>query len=154
MPRAEQNQGQPRPGGGKHRVRSQEHPTGKRALRFQKKITFRRIALLSEKLQEFRSCRSYRIKKSELYSGPSLIQIAKDTSFFAIMAVGMTFVIITGGIDLSVGATYAIASVCGALVLSQFGAEGGTGSVLLGILVTIGVGILGGLLNGSMIVAF
>ncbi len=38
--------------------------------------------------------------------------------------------------------------------LSQFGAEGGTGSVLLGILVTIGVGILGGLLNGSMIVAF
>jgi ribose/xylose/arabinose/galactoside ABC-type transport system permease subunit len=60
------------------------------------------------------------------------------------MAVGMTFVIITGGIDLSVGATYAIASAYRALVLSQFGAEGGTGSVLLGILVTIGVGILGG----------
>jgi hypothetical protein len=39
--------------------RSQEHSTGKRACRFQKKITFWRIALLSEKLQEFRS---YRIK--------------------------------------------------------------------------------------------
>ena len=36
------------------------------------------------------------------------------------MAVGMTFVIITGGIDLSVGATYALASVCGALVLTQY----------------------------------
>jgi ribose/xylose/arabinose/galactoside ABC-type transport system permease subunit len=84
----------------------------------------------------------------------TLIQIAKDTSFFAIMAVGMTFVIITGGIDLSVGATYALASVCGALVMSQYGAAGGFGSVLLGILVTMGVGLLGGLLNGSMIVAF
>jgi hypothetical protein len=81
---------------------------------------------------------------NKFFNLPTLIQIAKDTSFFAIMAVGMTFVIITGGIDLSVGATYAIASACRALVLSQFGAEGGTGSVLLGILVTIGVGILGG----------
>ena len=81
---------------------------------------------------------------NKFFNLPTLIQIAKDTSFFAIMAVGMTFVIIAGGIDLSVGATYAIASACRALVLSQFGAEGGTGSVLLGILVTIGVGILGG----------
>jgi ribose/xylose/arabinose/galactoside ABC-type transport system permease subunit len=66
----------------------------------------------------------------------------------------MTFVIITGGIDLSVGATYALASVCGALVLAQFGGSGGLGAVLIGILVTIGIGILGGFLNGWMIVAF
>jgi ribose/xylose/arabinose/galactoside ABC-type transport system permease subunit len=66
----------------------------------------------------------------------------------------MTFVIITGGIDLSVGAIYAIASVCGALVLSQYGASGGMGAVLIGILVTVVVGIVGGLLNGSMIVGF
>jgi ribose/xylose/arabinose/galactoside ABC-type transport system permease subunit len=91
---------------------------------------------------------------NKFFNAQTLIQIAKDTSFFAIMAVGMTFVIITGGIDLSVGAIYAIASVCGALVLSQFGSDGGAGSVLLGILVTVGVGVLGGLLNGSMIVAF
>src|SRR5262252_9668547 len=91
---------------------------------------------------------------NKFFNPKTLVQIAKDTSFFAIMAVGMTFVIITGGIDLSVGATYALASVCGALVLTQFGAAGGTGAVLLGIFVTIGVGILGGFLNGSMIVAF
>jgi ribose transport system permease protein len=91
---------------------------------------------------------------NKFFNPRTLIQIAKDTSFFAIMAVGMTFVIITGGIDLSVGATYALASVCGALVLAQFGGSGGSGAVLIGILVTIGVGILGGLLNGSMIVAF
>jgi ribose/xylose/arabinose/galactoside ABC-type transport system permease subunit len=91
---------------------------------------------------------------NKFFNPRTLIQIAKDTSFFAIMAVGMTFVIITGGIDLSVGATYALASVCGALVLAQFGGSGGAGAVIIGILVTIGVGILGGLLNGSMIVAF
>src|SRR6516225_1154073 len=91
---------------------------------------------------------------NKFFNPKTLVQIAKDTSFFAIMAVGMTFVIITGGIDLSVGATYALASVCGALVLTQFGAGGGIGAVLLGILVTIGVGILGGFLNGAMIVAF
>ena len=91
---------------------------------------------------------------NKFFNPRTLIQIAKDTSFFAIMAVGMTFVIITGGIDLSVGATYALASVCGALVLTQFGGSGGPGAVILGILVTIGIGILGGFLNGSMIVGF
>src|SRR5580704_1472707 len=91
---------------------------------------------------------------NKFFNAKTLVQIAKDTSFFAIMAVGMTFVIITGGIDLSVGATYALASVCGALVLTQFGGSGGPGAVILGILVTIGIGILGGFLNGSMIVGF
>ncbi|HYY27441.1 MAG TPA: hypothetical protein VE860_05840, partial [Chthoniobacterales bacterium] len=35
---------------------------------------------------------------NKFFNAQTLIQIAKDTSFFAIMAVGMTFVIITGGI--------------------------------------------------------
>jgi ribose transport system permease protein len=91
---------------------------------------------------------------NKFFNAQTLIQIAKDTSFFAIMAVGMTIVIITGGIDLSVGSTYALASVCGALFLAQYGASGGLGPVLVGILITIGVGVLAGLLNGAMIVAF
>jgi len=91
---------------------------------------------------------------NKFFNAKTLVQIAKDTSFFAIMAVGMTFVIITGGIDLSVGATYALAYVCGAIFLNQAGSSGGIGGTLFGILVTIGVGVLGGLANGSMIVAF
>src|ERR1700704_174420 len=35
---------------------------------------------------------------NKFFNLPTLIQIAKDTSFFAIMAVGMTFVIITGAL--------------------------------------------------------
>src|SRR6516162_7861761 len=91
---------------------------------------------------------------NKFFNLKSLVQIAKDTSFFAIMAVGMTFVIITGGIDLSVGATYALASVCGAIVLNQSGSSGNVAGALLGVMVTIGVGVLGGLANGAMIVAF
>jgi ribose/xylose/arabinose/galactoside ABC-type transport system permease subunit len=49
---------------------------------------------------------------NKFFNPTTIVQIAKDTSFFAIMAVGMTIVIITGGIDLSIGSIYALASVC------------------------------------------
>jgi len=41
------------------------------------------------------------VKLNKFFNAETLTQIAKDTSFFAIMAVGMTMVIITAGIDLS-----------------------------------------------------
>jgi ribose transport system permease protein len=47
----------------------------------------------------------------------TLIQMATDASAFAIMGVGMTVVIISGGIDLSVGAIYALSGVTMAMVL-------------------------------------
>jgi ribose/xylose/arabinose/galactoside ABC-type transport system permease subunit len=91
---------------------------------------------------------------NKFFNARTIVQIAKDTSFFAIMAVGMTVVIITGGIDLSVGAIYALASVSGALVFSPYGPSGGGGATVIGILVTIGVATLLGFLNGAMITAF
>ena len=51
----------------------------------------------------------------------TLVQTATDASFFAIMAVGATFVIISGGIDLSVGSVYALAGVTMALALRALG---------------------------------
>src|SRR2546423_4220938 len=47
----------------------------------------------------------------------TLIQVATETSFFAIMAVGMAMVIISGGIDLSVGSIYALCGTTMALLL-------------------------------------
>ena len=89
---------------------------------------------------------------NKFFNPETLTQIAKDTSFFAIMAIGMTFVIITGGIDLSVGSTYAVAAVAGALVMSPYGPSGGNTATALGVLTTIGVAVLAGFLNGAMIV--
>jgi ribose/xylose/arabinose/galactoside ABC-type transport system permease subunit len=95
--------------------------------------------------------------KNKFLNAQNLAQLAKDTSFVAIMAVGMTFVIIAGQIDLSVGAVYALASVLGALVLQQFGPDGAhAGSPLLGAglgaLTCLGIGLLCGGLNGGMVV--
>jgi ribose/xylose/arabinose/galactoside ABC-type transport system permease subunit len=98
------------------------------------------------------------VEKNKFLNPRTLIQLAKDTSFVAIMAVGATFVIISGGIDLSVGAIYALVSVLSALVFHRFGPEiseasGNSGGILFGTLVCLGAGIFCGLCNGAMIVA-
>src|SRR5690349_18918648 len=51
----------------------------------------------------------------------TLMQVATDASFFAVMAVGMCMVIISGGIDLSVGSIYALAGVLTGLLLHKMG---------------------------------
>src|SRR5277367_1919558 len=63
---------------------------------------------------------------------------------FALVALGMCFVIMTGGIDLSVGATAALGSVVSAL-LSPYG-------IIIGTLGGVGAGLCVGLLNGFFIV--
>jgi ribose transport system permease protein len=96
-------------------------------------------------------------EKNKFLNVDSLAQLAKDTSFIAIMAVGATLVIIAGGIDLSVGAIYALSAVTAALFLNKYGPDGANASawfsVPLGILVCVGIGTLCGLANGAMIVA-
>jgi ribose/xylose/arabinose/galactoside ABC-type transport system permease subunit len=82
----------------------------------------------------------------------TLIQTATDASFFAVMAVGATFVIISGGIDLSVGSVYALAGVSMALLLRALGPMGDAQTVLVGLLVCLGVGLVCGLANGVMVV--
>jgi ribose transport system permease protein len=99
------------------------------------------------------------VEKNKFFNAQNLAQLAKDTSFIAIMAVGATFVIISGGIDLSVGAIYALASVVAATVFYRYGPDGpaGNGSaglgVLFGVLTCVGVATFCGFINGGMIVA-
>src|SRR5258707_2717109 len=81
---------------------------------------------------------------NKFFNAKALVQIAKDTSFFAIMAVGMTFVIITGGIDLFIGSMEALAFVCGALVVSPYRSSCGGGATVLGLVLTDGVAPLPG----------
>jgi ribose/xylose/arabinose/galactoside ABC-type transport system permease subunit len=84
--------------------------------------------------------------------------LANNASFFAIMAIGEAFVIITGGIDLSVGAIYCLSAVSGAMFLSYFGPAGLGAShsalwvVPAAIFLCISVGTLCGFLNGAGIV--
>jgi ribose/xylose/arabinose/galactoside ABC-type transport system permease subunit len=85
----------------------------------------------------------------------NLIVVLTQASFIAIMAVGMTCVIILGGIDLSVGSIYALSAVAGAMALSGLASwEGGRAAVGVGeslavaMVVCCGVGAICGFLNG------
>src|SRR3954469_9673372 len=82
----------------------------------------------------------------------TLIQTATDASFFAIMAVGATVVIISGGIDLSVGSIYALAGVATAMVLRSIGPADPLTTIALGLAVSIGIGLLCGAINGGLVV--
>lgn len=82
----------------------------------------------------------------------TLIQTATDASFFAIMAVGATIVIISGGIDLSVGSIYALAGVSTAMVLRAHDPGNPFATPMLGLAVAIGVGLACGFVNGVMVV--
>jgi ribose/xylose/arabinose/galactoside ABC-type transport system permease subunit len=82
----------------------------------------------------------------------TLIQVGTDASFFAIMAVGATIVIISGGIDLSVGSIYALAGVAMAMALRAAATESPIATLVIGLAVAVGVGLVCGALNGLMVV--
>jgi ribose transport system permease protein len=82
----------------------------------------------------------------------TLIQTATDASFFAIMAVGATFVIISGGIDLSVGSIYALAGVTTAMILRSAGPLDPITAIALGLTVSVGIGLACGAINGALVV--
>src|SRR4051794_41593345 len=75
----------------------------------------------------------------------NLLNIAEQTSINAIVAVGMTFVILSGGIDLSVGSMVALAGV----VLGTALKDGQPLAVALTL--ALAVGLISGLTNGALI---
>lgn len=76
---------------------------------------------------------------------PNLLNIAQQTSINAIVAVGMTFVIVSGGIDLSVGSIVAISGVVLGVALQD-------GQALpLALAAAVGAGVGCGLINGAIV---
>jgi ribose/xylose/arabinose/galactoside ABC-type transport system permease subunit len=89
---------------------------------------------------------------NNFWNANTLIQTLTDASFFAIMAIGATLVIITGGIDLSVGSIYALSGVSMALALRAAGPMSPVALALLGLTVCVGIGLVCGLINGALVV--
>src|SRR3989442_10063354 len=78
--------------------------------------------------------------------------IGADMSLVLIMALGQTFVIISGGIDLSTGFVMGMASVAAALVMSNLGSRVPLPVVVLaGAAAGLGIGLIPGLVNGVII---
>lgn len=76
--------------------------------------------------------------------------IIQNASILAVLAVGMTFVIITSGIDLSIGSVLVFSGVVAAIVMRELGGDG-WGTAVVGILVSIASGLFWGLFNGFLV---
>jgi len=76
----------------------------------------------------------------------NLSNILRQASMIGVVAIGMTFVILIGGIDLSVGATVALTAMFATLLSES--------NIVIIILVPVIAGALIGLLNGTMISSF
>ena len=78
----------------------------------------------------------------------NLSSVARQTAVINIIAIGMTLVIISGGIDLSIGSVLAFSGVCGTLLMAR--GIGVVPSTLLGTL----SGVVWGLVNGLIVTQF
>src|SRR5262249_15699698 len=86
----------------------------------------------------------------------NLLNIANQIAIIAIMAIGMTMVVITGGIDLSVGSLLALGAVTSTLLIRDLaGAENAStpSTVLCGAAAIVSCGIIG-LISGFFVTTF
>lgn len=78
-------------------------------------------------------------------SRTNIVNVLNQVSILAVVTLGASIVIFTGGFDLSAGAVVALSGVIGALVVDQ------TGSVPQAVAMGIGTGLLVGLINGFFV---
>lgn len=76
----------------------------------------------------------------------NLTNVLRQGSVYAIMATGMSFAIMTGGIDLSQGSVLAVVSVVASMIINK-----GEGSIFLAVVVGLMIGAAIGCLNGILV---
>lgn len=81
-----------------------------------------------------------------------ITQIAVNAAIYLVLGVGMTYVIITAGIDLSIGSVLVLASVAaGEYNIHHGGATSGWGTVAVSVLIALAVGAAWGALQGAVV---
>lgn len=80
----------------------------------------------------------------------NFFSIMSDAAILLVLAVGATYVIITAGIDLSVGSVLVFASVISAKVMAAIGGDG-FWTLAVGLIVAIASGAVWGLINGFLV---
>lgn len=77
----------------------------------------------------------------------NVLNMVRQCSINGLLAVGMTFVLITGGIDLSVGSILSFSAIVGC----SFIQEGSPHPPIVCILIAVGIGVAIGLINGILV---
>lgn len=88
---------------------------------------------------------------SSFLSGTNIANVVTRSAFIAIIAVGATFVISSGGLDLSVGSMMAFVTGIMILTMNRLEPSMGANAILVGAGVGLVVGALCGLLNGLIV---
>jgi ribose transport system permease protein len=93
------------------------------------------------------------LMNSNFLSYANVTNVLARSAFIGIIAVGMTFVITAGGLDLSVGSMAAFIAGLMILVMNLLvpSMGGGVSVILVGMLVALGAGLVAGLINGILI---
>lgn len=78
------------------------------------------------------------------FSGTNFTNVARQSSVLALISIGQTFTIVSGGIDLSVGSLLALVSVLGSMQMVAFG-------LVPGVLGGVAAATLAGAVNGWLI---
>ncbi len=81
------------------------------------------------------------------FTGENISDMLAETAVLAICAVGMMTVMVTGGIDLSIGAIMALSAMVGGTVLKN---NQSLPTIVI-VLIAIGIGIVCGLINGTLV---
>ena len=84
--------------------------------------------------------------KGAFVSGGNIINISRQVSYYGIASIGMTFVILIAGIDLSIGSIITLVNVICAFMMVNMGLN-----MWVAILISLIVATAIGLLNGSMV---
>lgn len=82
----------------------------------------------------------------DFFTARNFAQIGIQAAVVAVLAFGQTFVIVSGGIDLSVGSVAALAGIVGGYVATTLAFPG-----IVGLLAALGAGVAMGLVNGALV---
>src|SRR5260370_10481185 len=94
----------------------------------------------------------FQLQNERFLSIRNILNILSDVSIYGILSVGMTFVILTSGIDLSIGSLLAFASMCGAVTVKSWPNISATGLTwLIAPIIALTVGAAAGYLHGKAI---
>ena len=119
-------------------------------------------AVFSDLKTDFPALGEPRIVKPQSYKWPNflksenLLNIANQIAVIAIIAIGMTLVIITSGIDLSVGSLIALSAVLASMFIRDFAGAGqasAAGMILACIVAIVLCGIVGAFSGGMITLA-
>ncbi len=89
---------------------------------------------------------------SRFFTVGNFTNILKQIAHYAILAAGVYFAILLGGIDISVGSVLAFSGAMSALIISRM--PDNSWSALLAVLAAVAIGLMAGLFNGFFIARF